>query len=210
MGKTQNRKVYKHNIDLIKYSEDGERKRCILCAEEKESHEISSKTSYCKPCWADYMRCKRNGTLDMLKEQYAPKWEVLREKYKDVKKLVDSNIFLGNILLENLSFMKVKKFINFSTVWQDPNPKKDNFQNLYAAYKSSFSTIVKFYKKILTKIDFFEIVLSDTYGLGDNRDKLINTIKKNFEANRVTKIISKNLYINYLGIGENQQRFSRN
>ncbi len=86
MGKTQNRKVYKHNIDLIKYSEDGERKRCILCAEEKEPHEISSKTSYCKPCWADYMRCKRNGTLDMLKEQYAPKWEVLRKKYKDVKK----------------------------------------------------------------------------------------------------------------------------
>jgi signal recognition particle GTPase len=86
MDKTQNRKIYKHNIDLIKYSEDGERKRCILCVEEKEPHEISSKTSYCKPCWADYMRCKRNGTLDMLKEQYAPKWEVLREKYKDVKK----------------------------------------------------------------------------------------------------------------------------
>ena len=121
-------------------------------------------------------------------------------EHKDVKKLIDSNIFLGNILLENLSFMKVKKFINFSTVWQDPNPKKDNFQNLYAAYKSAFSRIVKFYKKILTKIDFFEIVLSDTYGLGDNRDKLINTIKRNFKTNRATKIISKNLYINLLNV----------
>jgi nucleoside-diphosphate-sugar epimerase len=125
---------------------------------------------------------------------------VKHHEYKDVKKLIDSNIFLGNILLENLSFMKVKKFINFSTVWQDPYPKKDNFQNLYAVYKSSFSRIVKFYKKILTKIDFFEIVLSDTYGLGDNRDKLINTIKRNFKANRVTKIISKNLYINLLNV----------
>ena len=125
---------------------------------------------------------------------------VKHHEYKDVKKLIDSNIFLGNIILENLSFMKVKKFINFSTVWQDPNPKKDNFQNLYAAYKSGFSRIVKFYKKILTKIDFFEVVLSDTYGLGDNRDKLINTIKKNFKANRVTKIISKNLYINLLNV----------
>jgi hypothetical protein len=86
MSKIQNRKTYKHNIDLIKYSEDGERKRCVLCVEEKKPHEISSKTSYCKPCWADYMRCKRNGTLNILKEQYAPKWEVLREKYKDVKK----------------------------------------------------------------------------------------------------------------------------
>jgi len=86
MNKTQDRKTYTHNVDLIKYSEDGERKRCILCVEEKETHEISSKTSYCKPCWADYMRCKRNGTFDMLKEQYSSKWEILREKYKDVKK----------------------------------------------------------------------------------------------------------------------------
>lgn len=86
MSKTQDRKTYTHNIDLIKYSEDGERKRCILCVEEKYPHELSSKTSYCKSCWEDYMRCKRNGTLDMLKEQYAPKWEVLKEKYKDIKK----------------------------------------------------------------------------------------------------------------------------
>ena len=86
MNKTQDRKTYTHSIDLIKYSEDGERKRCVLCVEEKESYELSSKTSYCKPCWADYMRCKRNGTFEMLKEQYAPKWEALKEKYKDVKK----------------------------------------------------------------------------------------------------------------------------
>lgn len=86
MNKTQDRKTYTHNIDLIKYSEDGERKRCVLCVEEKESHELSSKTSYCKPCWANYMRCKRHGTFEMLKEQYEPKWELLREKYKNVKK----------------------------------------------------------------------------------------------------------------------------
>jgi hypothetical protein len=86
MNKTQNRKTYIHNIDLIKYSEDGERKRCVLCVEEKEPHELSSKTSYCKSCWADYMRCKRNGTFEILKEQYAPKWEALKEKYKDIKK----------------------------------------------------------------------------------------------------------------------------
>ena len=125
---------------------------------------------------------------------------IKHHEYKDVKKLIDSNIFLGNIILENLSFMKVKKFINFSTVWQDPNLKKDNFQNLYAAYKSGFGRIVKFYKEILTNIDFFEVVLSDTCGLGNNRDKLINTIKKNFKTNRVTKIISKNLYINLLNV----------
>ena len=122
--------------------------------------------------------------------------------YKDIKKLINSNILLGNIILENLSNMKVKKFINFSTVWQDPHPKKNNFQNLYAAYKSGFNRIVNFYRKILSNVEFFEIVLSDTFGFDDKRSKLINTLKNNFLANRTTKIVSKNLYINLLNVDD--------
>ena len=47
----------------------------------------------------------------------------------DIKKLANSNILLGNILLENLKKMRVKKFINFSTVWENYDGKKDNFYN---------------------------------------------------------------------------------
>ncbi len=122
--------------------------------------------------------------------------------YEDIKKLINSNILLGNIILENLSVMKVKKFINFSTVWQDPYPIKNNFHNLYAAYKSSFNKIVNFYKKTLSKIEFFEIVLSDTFGFGDKRNKLINTLRNNFLTGRATKIISKNLYINLINVDD--------
>jgi nucleoside-diphosphate-sugar epimerase len=127
---------------------------------------------------------------------------VKNHTYEDIKKLINSNILLGNIILENLSVMKVKKFINFSTVWQDPHPKKNNFQNLYAAYKSGFNKIVNFYRKILSKIEFFEIVLSDTFGFGDKRNKLINTLRNNFLAGRTTKIVSKNLYINLLNVDD--------
>ena len=63
---------------------------------------------------------------------------VKNHNYKDIDKLIESNILLGNIILENIKIMKVKKFINFSTVWQDPYHKKDGFQNLYAAYKSLY------------------------------------------------------------------------
>lgn len=125
---------------------------------------------------------------------------VKNHKYTDIKKLINSNIFLGNIILENLNNMKVKKFINFSTVWQDPYPKEDNFKNLYAAYKSGFNKIIKFYNKKLPNIKFFEIILSDTFGFGDKRNKLINTLKNNFTAKKATKIISKNLYINLLNV----------
>ena len=43
--------------------------------------------------------------------------------------------------------MKVKKkFINFSTVWENYNGKKDNFFNLYSVYKKNFSNIMKYYE----------------------------------------------------------------
>ena len=34
--------------------------------------------------------------------------------------------------------MNVKKFINFSTVWENYNGEKENYFNLYAVYKTKF------------------------------------------------------------------------
>ena len=76
---------------------------------------------------------------------------VKKHDFKDIKKLSDSNILFGNIILENLEKMGVKTFINFSTVWENFNGKKDNYYNLYSAYKSSFKNIINFYKKNLEK-----------------------------------------------------------
>ena len=50
---------------------------------------------------------------------------------KDLKEFSNSNILFGNIILENLKSMKTKKFINFSTVWEDYNGIKNNYFNLY-------------------------------------------------------------------------------
>ena len=71
---------------------------------------------------------------------------VKKHKENDIKKLGESNIFFGNVILENIQVMKVKKFINFSTVWEGKNENK-NMKNLYAAYKKSFGLILNFYKK---------------------------------------------------------------
>ena len=58
MSKTKNRKQYKHNIDLIKYSEDGLRKRCTGCVEEFEQLQSSG---YCNGCWHYGLEEKRKG-----------------------------------------------------------------------------------------------------------------------------------------------------
>ena len=125
---------------------------------------------------------------------------VKNHTYKDLLDLNKSNILLGNIILENLKVMKVKKFINFSTVWEDYNAIKGNNYNLYSTYKKSFSLLINYYSKNLHKINFFNMMISDTFGENDNRLKIINTLRKNYKKNRTTKIISRNLFVNLLNI----------
>ncbi len=125
---------------------------------------------------------------------------IRNHKFTDIQKLCNSNIFLGNIILENLENIKASKFINFSTVWEDSNAKANNPENLYAAYKKSFSIILNFYKKKLREVDFYELMISDTFGKNDFRNKIVNTLKKNYLKGRKTSILSKNLHMNLLNV----------
>ena len=125
---------------------------------------------------------------------------VKHHKNSDVPKIIDSNIILGSIILENLKNLKVKKFINFTTVWENYNGKKNHSFNLYSTSKQIFRKILDSSRKKNKKIKFYNFFISDTYGLNDKRPKLINVLKKNYIKNKTTKIISKNLYINLLDI----------
>ena len=106
---------------------------------------------------------------------------------KDLKEFSNSNILFGNIILENLKSMKTKKFINFSTVWEDYNGIKENYFNLYSAYKKAFSKILNFYRNKFKKVKFYELMLSDTFGKNDNRLKIINVLRKNYKSNTENK-----------------------
>lgn len=121
-------------------------------------------------------------------------------KFSDIKKMNDSNIVLGNIILENYNKLKFDKFINFTTVWENYNGIKGKPANLYSAYKQSFSNILNYYDLELKKTNFYNLFLSETFGKNDNRKKIISVIKKNYKNNKVSKIISKNLYLNLLNI----------
>jgi nucleoside-diphosphate-sugar epimerase len=125
---------------------------------------------------------------------------VRNHTYADIKKLAESNILFGNVILENIKQMKVKKVINFSTVWENHNGKKDNFLNLYAAYKKSFGILIKYYEKKNPKVNFYNLMISDTFGKLDKRKKIINVIRQNYRNNKITNIISKNLYLNLINI----------
>ena len=119
---------------------------------------------------------------------------------KDINKLSDSNILFGNIILENLSKMKVKNFINFSSVWENYNGIKNNYFNLYSVYKKCFSNLLKYYEKNSQDVNFYNLFISDTFGEADKRPKIINVLKKNYKKKLITKIISSKLYLNLLNI----------
>ena len=123
-----------------------------------------------------------------------------KHSYRDLLELNKSNILFGNVILENLKIMKTKKFINFSTVWEDYNSKKDNCFNLYSVYKKCFSTLIDYYSNILPKTNFYNLMISDTFGAYDKRIKIINTLRNNYKNDKITKIISRNLFMNLLNI----------
>lgn len=121
---------------------------------------------------------------------------------RDIIKFIQSNILLGNIILENIEKMKTKQFINFSTTWEDSNEKYDNPKNLYAAYKKGFNSIIQYYKKNLPSINFIDLMIVDTFGENDKRQKLINTLRNNYHKNKTTKIVSRKLYLNLVNIDD--------
>ena len=125
---------------------------------------------------------------------------VKKHKDKDISKIIDSNILFPNIILKNLKKMEVKKFINFTTVWENYNAQKDRSFNLYSKSKQIFRKNIDFYKNNNKKIKFYNFFVSDTYGENDSRKKLINLLKNNYSNNKITKILSKKLYINLLNV----------
>ena len=125
---------------------------------------------------------------------------VKKHNFDDISKLSESNILFGNIILENINYMNVKKFINFSSVWENYNGIKDNYFNLYSVYKRGFSNLLEYYQKKLPKVKFYNLFISDTFGELDKRPKIINILKKNYKDNKVTNIVSSKLYMNLLNI----------
>ena len=122
--------------------------------------------------------------------------------FQDIYKFAESNILLGNVILENMNTLNAKQFINLSTTWEDDNNVINNPKNLYAAYKKGFSCIIQFYKKKLPNTKFIDLIITDTFGENDDRKKLINTIRQNYRNKKVTKIVSKKLYMNLIHVDD--------
>lgn len=170
----------------------------IICLNRKKVKQIKNVTNIYFKDYDDLNKKLKSIKVDVV--IHCATHYVKTHCHKDIEKLAYSNLIFGNIILENLKQMKVKLFINFTTVWENFNGFKDNFYNLYSVYKKNFTNILNFYKKLMPEINFYNLYISDTFGENDSRPKIVNILRKNYKNNEITNIISSNLYINLLNI----------
>jgi CDP-paratose synthetase len=156
-----------------------------------------------------YKYFKNNNQLSEVLKKIKADWlihcathYVKNHQSDDVVKIINSNIEFGTILLDNLNTMGIKNFINFSTIWENYNGIIDNPHNLYSASKQAFEKIINYYQINNKKINFFNLIISDTYGSNDKRKKLVSVLKKNISQRKKTEIISKNLFINLINVND--------
>lgn len=96
---------------------------------------------------------------------------------KDIPALIDSNITFGTELLEALKDTGAGYFVNAGTYWTHYEGKGYDPVCLYAATKKAFEDIMVYYAHT-SPIKMVTLELSDTYGPGDKRKKLMNILDK--------------------------------
>lgn len=96
---------------------------------------------------------------------------------KDVEPLIQSNVLIGNQLLEAMNVNRVSRIINTGTSWQHYNNKDYSPVCLYAATKQAFESILEYYVQACG-IKAITLDLFDTYGPDDPRPKLFYLLNK--------------------------------
>lgn len=92
-------------------------------------------------------------------------------------KLIDSNITLGAYLLEAMASCGCSTLVYASTVMAHYHGEAYRPLNLYAATKQAFSDLLNYYTDV-GLLRAVTLVLSDTWGPGDQRPKILNLVKQ--------------------------------
>ncbi len=107
---------------------------------------------------------------------------ITHHKQEELPLLIESNIKFPAQLLECMSHLGFKNFINAGTSWQHYNNELFNPVNLYAATKQAFEVLLKYYTEACN-FKVITLCLFDTYGPGDNRNKIFSLLRKSVQNN---------------------------
>lgn len=115
----------------------------------------------------------------------------------DILTMNNANILFPNFILEKI-IKNLKKFITFGSMMEYSGQIFFKPKNYYSSTKKAFESILQFYKLNFKKCKFYNIKLYETFGVNDNRNKILPTIIKAYQKNKSVRIINKNLKLNII------------
>lgn len=126
----------------------------------------------------------------------------IEDKDKDIIKIINANIILPSLVISSLNKKYLKKIITIGTMMEHYNNSKYYPSSFYAASKKSFEDLLEYYKLKFSFLKVFNLKFYETFSDNDKRKKIIPTIKKNYTNNKVTKISSTKLSLNFLHVDD--------
>jgi nucleoside-diphosphate-sugar epimerase len=96
---------------------------------------------------------------------------------EDIEPMVEANVGFGTALAEAVSQAGDCVFVNTGTVWQHYDARPYSPVSLYSAMKQGFTDILRFYQEV-AGLPVVTLELTDTYGPGDPRPKLLPILLK--------------------------------
>lgn len=90
----------------------------------------------------------------------------------DIDPMIETNIGFGAKVSEAVSQSGDCRFVSTGTVWQHYDAQTYSPVSLYAATKQAFTDVLRFYQEV-EHLDVVTLELTDTYGQGDTRPKLL-------------------------------------
>lgn len=125
---------------------------------------------------------------------------VLQHKVDDIDPIVEANLRFGCLLLGVLADTPTH-FVNLSSYFQSQGPGGTKPNSFYAATKQAFADLVKWFGESRT-LSTSDIMLFDTYGPSDHRNKLLPRLLRCAAAGKTMAIETPSAEVNLCYISD--------
>ncbi|HEV8411085.1 MAG TPA: NAD-dependent epimerase/dehydratase family protein [Gemmatimonadaceae bacterium] len=126
---------------------------------------------------------------------------VAEHRPADIDLLVRDNVLFGAQLLEAMGLAGAKRIVNAGSAWQHFKNAEYSPVSLYAATKKAFGDLLQYFVEA-NGVHAITLELSDTYGPGDTRRKLIAIMLDAEKNKRELSMVSGELPLNFVHVDD--------
>jgi nucleoside-diphosphate-sugar epimerase len=127
-------------------------------------------------------------------------------KFDQIGDLVDANLKFPTQLLDAMAANGCPNFVTAGTAWQTYENKTGTAANLYAATKEAFEAILRYFADA-KGLRAIILKLSDTYGPGDTRRKLLAILRESSRKGEVLDLSPGEQKIDLLHVNDVVEAF---